>query len=62
MCANQTQLLSKIDTAFPLNSRMEVLSDLGSAESNLESRSVDAVVQILNVRYGKTDSGRAWTW
>ena len=60
--ANQTQLISKLVTALPLNCRMEVLTYLGSTESTIESRSVDAAMQISNVRYGKTDSGRARTW
>ena len=60
--ANPTQLISKIVTVLPLNIRMEVLAYLESTESNSESRSVDTVIQMLNTRYGKTDSERAWSW
>ena len=59
---NQTQLISKIVTALPLNSRMGALSYLESAASNPESLSAAAVMQISNDRYGKTDSERAWAW
>ena len=41
--ASQTQLISKIATSLPLNIRMEVMTYLESTESNVESRSVDAV-------------------
>ena len=58
--AGQTQLISKIATALPLNIRMEALAYLESTESNIDSRSVNAVLQILNARYGKTDPERAW--
>ena len=60
--ANQTQLISKIGTVSPLNIRMEVLSYLESTESNIDSLSLDMFAQALNVRYGETDSARAWTW
>ena len=56
------QLISKIVTALPLNIRMEVLSYLESTDGDIESRSVEAVLQILNVRYGKTDYERARAW
>ena len=60
--ASPTQLISKIVTALPLNVRMEIMTYLESTESNIESRSSDAVLRILNVRFGKTDSERAWSW
>ena len=60
--ANPTQLISKIVTVLPLNIRMEVLAYLESTESNSESRSVDTVIQMLNTRYGETDSERARSW
>ena len=41
---------------------MEVLTYLEGTEVNPESRSLDTVKQMMNARYGKTDSERAWSW
>ena len=60
--ANPTQIIAKIVSTLPTNSRMEILAYLENTESNPESRSVDKVMEILNHRFGRTDTERAWSW
>ena len=60
--ANSTQLISQIVSTLPINSRMEVLTYLESTESDPQSRTVGRVVGMLNRRFGKTDTERAWSW
>ena len=60
--ANPTQLISKMVPSLPVNSRMEVLTYLETTENQPHMRTVDHVVDLLNQRFGKTDSERAWSW
>ena len=47
---------------LPLNSRMETLKYLEESESCPERRRLDDVIQMLDTRYGRTDSEKAWAW
>ena len=59
--ASETQLVSKIVAAFLLNMRMEVTTYMENTESSADARSIDAVLQIMNIRFRITDSERAWS-
>ena len=60
--AKSNQPIAQISTVFPMNPRMEISTYLEKLNSPPENRSVDAVMQLMNTRYGKTDSARAWSW
>ena len=60
--ANATQMIAKIVATLPTNSRMEVLAYLENTESAPHTRSVEKVMEILNHRFGRTDTERAWSW
>ena len=59
---NSTQLISKLVSTLPINSRMEVLAYLESTESDPQSRTVDKVMEMSNRRFAKTDPERPWSW
>ena len=60
--ANETQIIAKIVATLPTNSRMEVLAYLENTESAPHTQSVEKVMEILNHRFGRTDTERAWSW
>ena len=60
--ANPTQMISKIVSASPMNSRMGILTYLESTENRINDRPINEVMKVLDVRYGVTDSDRAWGW
>ena len=53
-------MISEIVSPSPMCSRVEIASNLESAENRIADRSVGDVVGILASRYGTTDSERAW--
>ena len=55
-------MISKMIAALPLNSRMETLTYLEESETCPERRRLDDVIQMLDTRYGRTDSEKAWAW
>ena len=57
--ANATQIIAKIVATLPINSRMGVLAYLENTENAPHTRSVDKVIEILNHRFGRTDTERA---
>ena len=59
--ASAAKLISKISTTLPANSRMGVLSYIGSTENVPQSRTANRVMDMPNRRFGETDSERAWS-
>ena len=60
--ATTTQVLAKLIHAMPLSTKTEALLYMESTEKQPESRSVDAVMKMMDLRYGRTDSERACSW
>ena len=58
----ESQPISKMIAALPLNSRMGTLSYLEESEAQPERRKLDVAIQMLDVRYGRTDSEKEWSW
>ena len=60
--ATVTQILAKLIRVMPLSTKAEALMYMESTERSPESRSVDRVIEMLDVRYARTDSERACSW
>ena len=60
--ATTTQILAKLIHALPLSTKTDALLYMESTEKSPESRTVDHVMRIMDVRYGRTDSERACSW
>ena len=60
--ATVTQLLAKLIHVLPLAVKTEALIYMENTEQTPEQRSIGAVIEMLDSRYGKTDSERACAW
>ena len=60
--ATVTQILAKLIHILPLSVKTDALLYMESTEGQVESRSVDKIMQLLDRRFGRTDSERACSW
>ena len=60
--ATVTQILAKLIHVLPLSVKTDALLYMESTENQIESRSVDKIMQLLDQRFGRTDSERACSW
>ena len=60
--ASVTQLLAKLIHALPLPIKTEALLYMEQTEQTHDTRSIAVVIDMLDSRYGKTDSERACSW
>ena len=57
-----TKILAKLIQVLPLEVKTDALLHMESEENLIESRSVDKIMELLDRRYGRTDSERACSW
>ena len=60
--ATATQLLAKLIHAMPLSVKSESLIYMEQTERDPNSRSISHVMDLMDTRYGRTDSERACAW
>ena len=60
--ASITQLLSKIIMVLPLAVKMDAMTYMEETENHPHSREMQKVFDILDIRYGKTDTEKSWMW
>ena len=60
--ATTTQLMAKIITVLPLSIKMDALSYMEETEACPESRDLQKLFDLLDERYGRTDTEKAWMW
>ena len=57
-----SQLLEKIISVLPQLSKLYGLAYMEQTGAEIESRTVQALMTLLDERYGKTDIERSWSW
>lgn len=60
--ASVTQLLAKLTHALPLEVKTEALLCMGQTERQPESRPIATIINMLDSRFGRTDSEKTRPW